>query len=432
MSKQTGYVRNIFFSIIISIVIFLTLGFLSIKYLVPIYDLKSQEIYQFLIYLLPVLIGLAFIELGSIIASKEDRDENEGEDLLPKNSYDAPLFNTINDDPSERVNPNYFTPNTPIATNTYSYTDSLDNEIVTRLKKYDKCQIVEMLDSYESGESIDKVDSPFDEEVTNKLFALSQNEVVKALKWIEEGYPLPPENAVVLNNLDKETIEQIMKLSQREASMALNFIYRSNSFADLEHIDEANLHALSLLDNDVVSKAINWVHMGCPETADPRAKVFENLDKDTLLRLEEYNSIQVNVGLDYIDDGAPDVEEPNSVVLPNIQPKTIDRLLDFNDYEINKGLDTLEYEFLNNLNEETIDRLNSYDNEKINSALDYLDQGQPKGEAALPFEPEISDAIRHFSNEESKNAVNYIKTADQLESQLGDLSNNLEDFLNSE
>lgn len=463
MSKRTGYVRNIFFSILISIVIFLALGFFSIKYLVPIYDLKSQEIYQFLIYLLPVLIGLAFIELGSIIASKEDRNEDNGEDLLPKNSYDAPLFNTISDDPSEKVNPNNLTPINPTATNTYSYTDYLDNEIVTRLKKYDKAEIIKMLDTYELGESINKVVSPFDKELTDKIFSLSKNEAIKALKWIEDGSPLPIENAVVLNNLDNDTIEKIKLLSQREATMALNFINRSTLYANLENIDEANLHALSQLENDLVTKAIEWVYMGCPQPADPRAKVFENLDKDTLLRLEEYNSIQVNVGLDYIDDGAPDVETPNSVVLPNLQPKTVDRLLDFSDDEINKGLDTLEYDFLTklnektldrlscypdeeinqgldaldydfltNLNDDTIDRLNAYDDEKINSALDYIDQGQPKIEESLPFDSEISDAIRHFSLEEAKNAVEYVKTASQFDSQLGDLSNNLEDFLNSE
>ncbi len=102
MSKRTSYARNIFFSIVVSLVILLALGFLSVKYLVPIYDLQSQDIYKFLIYLLPVIIGLALIEIGSIISTKNSIDNEDNEDLLPKNSYDSPLFNTISDDPLEK------------------------------------------------------------------------------------------------------------------------------------------------------------------------------------------------------------------------------------------------------------------------------------------------------------------------------------------
>ncbi|MDC7237108.1 MAG: hypothetical protein PQJ45_04975 [Sphaerochaetaceae bacterium] len=460
MSKTTGYARNIFFSIVISLVILLALGFLSIKYLVPIYDLQTQDIYQFLIYLLPVLLGLALIEIGSIISSKHDDLVEHDEDLLPKNSYDAPLFNTINDDPSEKVATTNFT---SVHNTAFSFRDSLDDKISKRIENYDNCQIMQMIEEFESGKNSNKVDSPFDKELTKSIFSYSSNDMKKAIQWLQNGSPVANENAVLLSNLNSETIDEIKKLSQREASMALDFIYRRTNYVNLENLDESNLHAISLMNNEEVTKAINWVHMGCPKPAEPNARVFENLDKDTLLRLEEYNSIQVNVGLDYIDDGAPDVQAPNAVVFPNLSETTIDRLLNYNDTQINEGLDSLgkqtidnlnvetvyrlksyddeqvnagldliEKETLRNINDETIDRLNYYSNDQINAGLDYVDNGQPTIVSDLPFDEDTNLAIRGFSPEEAVHAVNYIKHGDIIDDDLGDLSNNFEDFLNSE
>ncbi len=460
MSKQTGYARNIFFSIVISLVILLALGFLSIKYLVPIYDLQTKDIYQFLIYLLPVLLGLALIEIGSIIASKHDDLVEHDEDLLPKNSYDAPLFNTINDDPSDKVTSANFT---TIHNNVSSFRDSLDEKISKKIENYDNCQIMKMIEDFESGKNSNKVDSPFDNDLTQSIFSYSPNDVKKAIEWLNQGSPVVDERAVVLSNLNVETIEEIKKLSQREASMALDFIYRRTNYVNLENLDESNLHAISLMNNDEVTNAVNWVHLGCPKPSEPNARVFENLDKDTLLRLEEYNSIQVNVGLDYIDDGAPDVQAPNSVVLPNLSETTIDRLLNYsdaqinegldslgkhvldnvndetihrlknyNDLQINQGLDLLENDALRKINDETIDRLNYYSNDQINAGLDYVDNGQPSIVSDLPFDEDTNSAIRSFSPEEALNAVNYIKHGDLLDSDLGDLTNSFEDFLNSE
>ncbi len=368
MSKQTGYARNIIFSIIFSIRILLTLGFLSIKYLVPIYDLKSQDIYQFLIYLLPILIGLALIEIGSLIASKRE-DEEYDDDLLPKNCYDAPLFDRINDDPLDIADYSSFTTATPPIT----FRDTLDKDLAKRFEKYNNFEVIKIIDEYESSLYSNKVESPFDEVLTSSLFNLSENDAKRALSWIQSGSPLPIENSVVLENLNYETVQEIKKLSQREALQALEFISRNTSFASLDHLDETTLLSLSLLDNETVTNAIKWIHLGSPKAEDPNARVFHNLDADTQLRLEEYNSIQVNVGLDYIDEGAPDVKDANSIVLPNVDAETVDRLLTLTDEEINKGLDALEFTNLDNLNSDTLDRLSNYNDEDIHKALDSLE-----------------------------------------------------------
>lgn len=165
MSKRTSYARNIFFSIVVSLVILLALGFLSVKYLVPIYDLQSQDIYKFLIYLLPVIIGLALIEIGSIISTKNSIDNEDNEDLLPKNSYDSPLFNTISDDPLEKRGfSNYSNYNTLDNLNL-----AFDSEVLQKLKNYKNCEIINILKDYESGISNNQLSSPFDEETTENF-----------------------------------------------------------------------------------------------------------------------------------------------------------------------------------------------------------------------------------------------------------------------
>ena len=434
MSKQTGYVRNIFFSIIVSLLVLLSLGFLSIKYLVPIYDLQTQDIYRFLIYLLPVLIGLALIEIGSIISSKDNNVKDKTEDLLPKNSYDAPLFDTINDDPADKLNYNEFN---PISTNgynkpaQYSLKDYFNNEVYQKISKYSNSELLRIFNYYEEDD--DKIVSPFNEEITNNLFSLTADEAMKAYNWIKAGCNEAEDELGLFNNLNQETINQLATLSQREAENVLDWLNNNKKYYNLENLSENNIIAISNLNDEDVTKALNWINMGCPPVANPNARVFENLDKDTLTRLQEYNSIQVNVGLDYIDDGAPDVANPNSVEFNNFTPATINRLSAVDDNTVNRGLDILDNEFVNNLDYQTIDRLNAYDREQINDGLDFIDNGQMVANEDLPFGEEINNAIRALSYDQAKSAIEYIKNplAD-ISSDMGDLSNNLEDFLNSE
>jgi hypothetical protein len=443
MTKQTGYARNIFFSIIISIMILLGLGFVSITYLVPIYDLQSQDIYQFLIYLLPIILGLALIEIGLIIASKKDIDiKIDSEDLLPKNSYDSPLFETINDDPLDKIDNSNFDTISEMDRQTYSFRDSLDSEISDKISKYSNYELINLLEKHEISKTLNTVETPFSEELTSTLFSLSSNDVAKAVDWINEGAPIPIEGAVVLDNIDAETIEQLAKLSQSEASMVLNLIKKSPTYIDLENLNENSLQSLSNLNDEQVAKAINWINIGCPRAADPKARSFDNLDKDTLLRLDEYNSIQVNVGLDYIDEGAPDVVTPNMVILPNLRNTTIDRIASYNDETINFGLDYIDMGspevvgentvVIPNLSAATIERIISYNDETINSGLNYIDRGSPTFQEDLPFGSELNNAIKSFSANEAKNAVNFINNVDEFDFSLGDLTNNFEDFLNSE
>ena len=452
MSEQKGYARNIFFSIIISLLVLLTLGYLSVRYLVPIYDIQSNDIYRFLIYLLPVLIGLALIQIGSIISHKDKDQEIDKEDLLPKNSYDAPLFETINDDPNDKKATISFEPITKMekipTAREYSIEDFLDKDVASRLKKYDTVQLINIFNDYEadkpkivespfnqditnelaklSTEDIvnalkwleedtdDKkiVESPFNEEITNELAKLSNDDLIKALKWLKNGEVGYNDSSFVFENISREAVERFQSISQNEADFAIDILDNKNLYNNLASINPNNLCAIARLSDDEISAALQWIAQGQPEAKDPNSVVLNNLDKDTINRIQEYNSVQVNVGLDYIDLGAPDTVETNFISLTNLEESTKERLKTLDDSYVNRGLDILENSFVNQLDLNTIQRLNNYNNIQVLEGLDYIDSGEIQTED-LPFGDEINNAIRDFSFEEAQVAVDFIKNPEE-------------------
>ncbi len=452
MSEQKGYARNIFFSIIISLIVLLTLGYLSVRYLVPIYDIQSNDIYRFLIYLLPVLIGLALIQIGTIISHKDKDQDVDREDLLPKNSYDAPLFETINDDPSEKKATVTLEPITKLekipTAREYSIEDFLDKDVASRLKKYDTSQLLAIFNDYEEdkpdiiespfnkditnelaklsvedivnalkwiedgSENKNIIESPFNEEITKELSKLSTDDLIKAIKWLQSGESLTNDSSYIFENISRETVERFQNISQNEADFAIDILDNKNLYNNLASINPNNLCAIARLSDDEISSALQWIAQGSPEAKDPNAVVLDNLDKDTIDRIQEYNSVQVNVGLDYIDLGAPDTVETNYISLANLEDTTKERLKTFDDSYVNRGLDILGNDFVNTFDLNTIQRLNNYDNNQVLKGLDYIDNGNDQIED-LPFGDEINNAIKNFSFEEAQVAVDFIKNPEE-------------------
>ncbi|MCH3916207.1 MAG: hypothetical protein LKE40_01745 [Spirochaetia bacterium] len=99
MQHKRSFVQQVFFSFIISAGVLFLGGFLFIRYLVPKYNIHAETLYHLMIYIFPVLIGLCLIEVASIIADRNTADAEDKADILPRNSYDAPLFTLPGDDP---------------------------------------------------------------------------------------------------------------------------------------------------------------------------------------------------------------------------------------------------------------------------------------------------------------------------------------------
>lgn len=100
MSNKKSLLQQIFFSIILSVAVIFLLGYICVQYLIPIFNIQTQALYQVMIYAFPILIGLCLIEIASVISNKNGEDKESQVDALPKNSYDNPLYNLPEDDPT--------------------------------------------------------------------------------------------------------------------------------------------------------------------------------------------------------------------------------------------------------------------------------------------------------------------------------------------
>ncbi len=102
MSENKHYGRQILLSLFLTVFILLGLLYLASRYLLPLYSINQEQIYDVLVKLFPLLIGLVMIEIGVLVARKRDEDIADEIDKLPPNAYDKPLYSLPGDDPLHR------------------------------------------------------------------------------------------------------------------------------------------------------------------------------------------------------------------------------------------------------------------------------------------------------------------------------------------
>ncbi len=102
MSENKHYGRQILLSLFLTVFILLGLLYLASRYLLPLYSINQEQIYDVLVKLFPLLIGLVMIEIGVLVARKRDEDFADEIDKLPPNAYDKPLYALPGDDPLHR------------------------------------------------------------------------------------------------------------------------------------------------------------------------------------------------------------------------------------------------------------------------------------------------------------------------------------------
>ena len=100
MSENKHYGRQIFLSLFLTVFLLLAILYLASRYLLPLYDVNQQQLYDILVKLFPLLIGLAMIEIGVMVARRRDEDYADQVDKLPPNAYDKPFHSLPHDDPS--------------------------------------------------------------------------------------------------------------------------------------------------------------------------------------------------------------------------------------------------------------------------------------------------------------------------------------------
>lgn len=234
MAKNTGYARNIFFSLIISVIILLGIGFISVNYLVPLYDLQSQDIYQFMIYILPIIIGIVFIEIGSMISSKTKVKESDPYDQLPRNSYDDPFYTDLKDDPQKvdymrKSNAEFV----PIVQNNFQTKDSPIDQPFETIANPVNTTVVN---------TISTLSKPLQE----KLLSLSDEEAEKILTYLNN------DPSYYISDLETSTAEKLLTLCEEDANKLLYWLEQDAVLIESTDVIDSNITDREIVDEDSV------------------------------------------------------------------------------------------------------------------------------------------------------------------------------------
>ena len=100
MPKPKNTAKLVVTSVVISFVVIAVFALVFLNYIVPAYQITEEQIYNVLIRLFPVLIGLILIQIGVMIARRNEDDFADTVDKLPPNAYSKPYESAPKDDPA--------------------------------------------------------------------------------------------------------------------------------------------------------------------------------------------------------------------------------------------------------------------------------------------------------------------------------------------
>lgn len=99
MSKPSSNLKIVLSSVVISALVLGIFSVVFLLFLVPSYQITNEQIYNVLIKLFPIVIGLVLIQVGIVVGKRNDDDFQDQIDKLTPNSYDSPLYKAPTDDP---------------------------------------------------------------------------------------------------------------------------------------------------------------------------------------------------------------------------------------------------------------------------------------------------------------------------------------------
>ena len=99
MSKTKSTAKLVITSVILSLIVLAIFTLVFLKYIVPVYNITEKQVYDVLVKLFPILVGLALIQIGIITGKQNEEDFKDQIDKLPPNSYSNSVSSSTNDDP---------------------------------------------------------------------------------------------------------------------------------------------------------------------------------------------------------------------------------------------------------------------------------------------------------------------------------------------
>lgn len=99
MPKPKSTAKLVVTSVVISFAVIAIFALIFLNYIVPTYQVTEEQIYSVLIKLFPILVGLILIQIGIMIAKRNEDEFKDQVDKLPPNAYTKPFESPAKDDP---------------------------------------------------------------------------------------------------------------------------------------------------------------------------------------------------------------------------------------------------------------------------------------------------------------------------------------------
>ncbi len=98
-SRKRSTAGTIAFSVIVASLFLAAATWFFVYWVIPAYELDAAVIYSLFIRVLPLLIGLAVLQIGIILSIPTTKDEADVKDILLRDSFDDPLYILPDEDP---------------------------------------------------------------------------------------------------------------------------------------------------------------------------------------------------------------------------------------------------------------------------------------------------------------------------------------------
>lgn len=277
MSDNKHYGRQILLSLFLTVFLLLGLLYLASRYLLPLYSVNQEQIYEVLIKLFPLLIGLVMIEIGVLVARRRDEDFADEIDKLPPNAYDKPLYTLPGDDPLHRHSDTMmFSQPLVDAYKPIEQAPAPEDELIQPTPAIREVlqptfsKVEQQVDDTETPEPISystplEAERPVVKESESVAIPVSANEYTRVIETFESNFnsilSVELENAqemdydltLVLVDVSKGPAKQIAnKMMMLSSELAFSYTLENNRIAMIlpfYNADEARSFTLSLLES---------------------------------------------------------------------------------------------------------------------------------------------------------------------------------------
>ena len=238
---------SILLTILLTSLFYLVVFFILDKFILPKFQIPTQDVYNILLRVLPLLLVLGFIQVINLVFTKETQNLQDKVDELPPNSYPN-MLNYVADDP---LADSYYIKN-PIETEEtndilFEVITNVDNGPFEIIKEVEKTVIVKEV-IFESPvfesitnivDKIDPIELPVEDEIEEVEDEIE--EVEDEIEEVEDEIEEPVEDEIEEAPEFEDTIEAVEEPSDEEE--LLDFV----SFLDLEIYTAKDLYDLTIV-----------------------------------------------------------------------------------------------------------------------------------------------------------------------------------------